>query len=126
MFSINLLISKGMNMKIAIVTLLSLIYLTGCKPTEKDYINLGEGLVKSTLKDPDSAKFESLFKQSGESDGYVCGYVNAKNSYGGYTGKKQFYVYVDVLDGKINSNGPVKIINEQDYREKENYKLFCQ
>lgn len=113
-------------MKIAIVTLLSLIYLTGCKPTEKDYINLGEGLVKSTLKDPDSAKFESLFKQSGESDGYVCGYVNAKNSYGGYTGKKQFYVYVDVLDGKINSNGPVKIINEQDYQEKENYKLFCQ
>lgn len=48
---------------------------------------MGESLVKDTLKDPDSAKFDSFFRDFGENSGYVCGYVNAKNSYGAYTGK---------------------------------------
>jgi hypothetical protein len=47
--------------------------------------------VRNGLKDPESARFKHPFADSyaiGES--YYCGYVNAKNSYGGYTGDQPF------------------------------------
>lgn len=43
------------------------------------------------LKDPDSAKFSRL--SAGQSDPktiHICGYVNARNSFGGFTGDKPF------------------------------------
>lgn len=43
--------------------------------------------VIARLKDPDSAKFGKVVYRP---DGVVCGYVNAKNSFGGYTGEKAF------------------------------------
>lgn len=52
--------------------------------------------VADRLKDPDSAKLTDVRVSSGEFR-YVCGMVNAKNSYGGYTGKKPF---MGMLDGK--------------------------
>lgn len=100
--------------------------LVGCKPTEKDFIKIGESLVRDSLKDPDSAKLESSFHSSGENDGYVCGHVNAKNSYGGYTGKKPFYVYIDTADGKLKDHGAVVIANDDDIAAQEKYSLFCQ
>lgn len=50
--------------------------------------------VKAELKDPDSAKFHGLRPLKGfdgKVNGY-CGWVNAKNSYGGYTGDS-FFLY---------------------------------
>jgi hypothetical protein len=52
-------------------------------------------LVKAELKDPDSAKFKGLRIKM---DGTGCGWVNAKNSYGGYAGFQVFYVG---KDGKV-------------------------
>lgn len=52
-------------------------------------------LVKAQLKDPDSAKFKGI-KPMGEKG--FCGWVNAKNGYGGYTGFAVFYVS---SDGKV-------------------------
>lgn len=52
-------------------------------------------LVKEALKDPDSAKFSDLKAYGRESDPRsidVCGRVNAKNSYGGYSGSAWFVV----------------------------------
>lgn len=46
--------------------------------------------VLAQLKDPYSAKVEGMYLKTG-SDMVVCGTVNAKNEYGGYTGKKAFY-----------------------------------
>jgi hypothetical protein len=43
--------------------------------------------VKAQLKDPGSAKFARLFITK---KGVVCGTVNAKNSFGGYTGNGYF------------------------------------
>ena len=43
--------------------------------------------VLALLKDPDSAKFGTVVVTD---SGIVCGYVNAKNSFGGYTGEKPF------------------------------------
>ena len=42
--------------------------------------------IKSRLKDPDSAKFGNVWVKNG----IVCGSVNSKNSYGGYSGFKSF------------------------------------
>lgn len=46
--------------------------------------------VKDRLKDPYSAKFESVKKQK---NGAVCGEVNSKNLYGAYTGRKPFVIW---------------------------------
>lgn len=43
--------------------------------------------IASRLKDPDSVKISDVRINK---DGYVCGMVNGKNSYGGYVGKKPF------------------------------------
>jgi len=47
--------------------------------------------IKDSLKDPGSAQFGEM-KAGKDSAGEitVCGYVNAKNSFGGYTGRKPF------------------------------------
>ncbi|WP_425099179.1 hypothetical protein [Tropicibacter sp. S64] len=47
--------------------------------------------VRERLKDPSSAEFGTI---KAAQDGHiitVCGFVNAKNSYGAYTGRKPFY-----------------------------------
>jgi hypothetical protein len=64
--------------------------------------------LKEKLKDPDSAQFRNLWfgsdKQYGNS---LCGEMNAKNSYGGYTG---FYPFA-VSDSPLNRGSQVVIIS---------------
>lgn len=62
---------------------------------------LGASLAKG-LKDPESARFTWLKvpRNAGDSFDY-CAMVNAKNSYGGYTGSKPFMAVVLVKNGKI-------------------------
>lgn len=54
-------------------------------PAERDAI---EAAVKEKLRDPDSARFRDI-KRTG--DNSFCGWVNAKNGLGGYTGFAVFY-----------------------------------
>lgn len=54
-----------------------------------------KGSMQDTLKDADSAKFRSVYLIKADvEDGSlaydVCGEVNAKNSFGGYTGYQKF------------------------------------
>ena len=56
-------------------------------------------IVRSSLKDPESAKFRDIkiaikpYDVTGTKTAYaICGEVNAKNSYGGYTGFEGFVV----------------------------------
>lgn len=51
-------------------------------------IAVAQSAIQGALKDPDSAKFSGAFYK----EGTVCGYVNAKNSFGGYSGDKGFVV----------------------------------
>ncbi|MPT03557.1 MAG: hypothetical protein E2582_04960 [Delftia sp.] len=59
------------------------------------------GIAKRRLKDPESAKFSDLRVISVSAQGKIiniaCGNLNAKNSYGGYVGSKQFWVYEDIF-----------------------------
>ena len=56
-------------------------------------ITAAQQAVRAKLKDPESARFR---KQVTGADPtgilYACGMVNAKNSYGGYTGEKPYMV----------------------------------
>lgn len=45
-------------------------------------------LVAATLKDPSSTKWGAIWSYGG----VICGYVNAKNSYGAYAGPARFFV----------------------------------
>ena len=48
--------------------------------------------VISRLKDPESARFAEIWALQGSNGNRsICGLVNAKNSYGGYTGMKNVY-----------------------------------
>lgn len=55
--------------------------------------------IADLMKDPDSAKFRNWSGYSlSNGDRVICGQVNAKNSYGAYTGYEVFYVR---LNGNI-------------------------
>jgi hypothetical protein len=70
-------------------------------------------LVLDKLKDPDSAKFQGVkvfqFMALDQMQTMICGTLNAKNSYGGYTGSKLF----TVINGfaRIDDNGGRQLFN---------------
>jgi hypothetical protein len=60
-------------------------------PVQALTIPEGQRAVAKQLKDPESARFEGVFTSTSADFGtVVCGYVNAKNAFGGYTGRKAF------------------------------------
>ncbi|EBI1835244.1 hypothetical protein FK088_23680 [Salmonella enterica] len=66
--------------------------------------------VKTLLKDPSSAQFDSVeFHPSDEPGekphGAVCGKVNSKNSFGAYTGYKRFVMGINTKDGVTYRSG---------------------
>lgn len=65
------------------------VLLCGCSPNQSSALQSAQARVKSELKDPESAQFQNLE----EYGSIVCGEVNAKNSYGGYSGFKPFIVH---------------------------------
>src|SRR5215211_5246452 len=50
-----------------------------------------EQFVRSVLKDPESARFGDIRAGSAAEGITICGQVNAKNSFGGYTGMTTFF-----------------------------------
>jgi hypothetical protein len=69
------------------------------RPTDAQALASARQTVSGKLKDPDSAKFTDVARKTtpnvrGEPTDVVCGKVNAKNGYGGYTGAKAFVYFV--------------------------------
>lgn len=69
-------------------------------PTSNDdpiaILSAAEINLKANLKDPESAKFRGLFVSKLDSGAYaLCGKVNSKNSFGGYTGFVRFIASVN-------------------------------
>ncbi len=100
--------------------------LAGCDVTKEMAVEKGKDMVASALKDPDSAKFQGVFMAENQAIGdthygFLCGEVNSRNSFGGFTGFRRFVAnfnyskqgsfevsYVTLEEGvnaKINSNG---------------------
>ena len=66
-------------------------------PASQELMQAAKLLVKERLKDPESARFGKIWIYTKEmSDGTIehrlCGEVNAKNGFGGYTGFEVFYI----------------------------------
>lgn len=63
---------------------------------EPDYPHVTESQVLARLTDPDSAQFRNVHKASFlHYNDSLCGEVNAKNSFGGYTGFRRFIATSD-------------------------------
>jgi hypothetical protein len=61
-----------------------------------DYFLRAERAVRGSLRDPDSASFGSLFEGRGIVGRVtICGEVNSKNGFGGYTGMTPFVYFPD-------------------------------
>ena len=93
----SLYINKGIAVKLPIITLVAILFmpLAGCELKEDAAIDEGAKMVAKLLRDPESARFYDLFFleksiTNERHNGYLCGYVNSRNSFGGYTGKIRF------------------------------------
>jgi hypothetical protein len=63
-----------------------------------DFVRKAKAMLLRDLKDPDSARFRSLFVARQAT--VLCGEVNARSTYGGLTGFERFYV--DTVTQKTN------------------------
>lgn len=59
---------------------------------EIEYVRAG---LDDQFKDADSARFKNVLIVRWNNEDVVCGYVNAKNSFGGYTGYSKFIGAID-------------------------------
>jgi hypothetical protein len=67
-------------------------------PDKRDlWIVISQDAVRKRLKDPDSAKFEDVFFSTFEGHAVVCGRVNSKSGFGGYTGSQGFIASGDLI-----------------------------
>jgi hypothetical protein len=74
--------------------------------------------VADTFKDPDSVKFRDLgvYQRYNSGQRFLCGEVNAKNSYGAYVGYKTFYA----------TDGDMHVISDEENRlDWINYREYC-
>ncbi len=61
------------------------------KISHGDAVWIGKKAVKRLLKDPESAEFRNIdYINKDSGGGYICGEVNSKNSFGGYSGWQHF------------------------------------
>lgn len=74
----------------------------GINEQESNYIYSNKEKIKSKLKDPKSAKFGKSFVSRSLGMPIVCGYVNSKNSFGGYSGEQRFV-----------SGGTIQVLEDQ-------------
>lgn len=75
--------------------LLISIAISGCGLADSRLEARARSMVVEKLSDPNSALFSKVVvvpDRFVKGTKNVCGYINAKNALGGYTGKKRFYV----------------------------------
>lgn len=103
-----------------VMFVIALCLLAGCKPGAEKAISIGQNEVSAVMKDPDSSKFRNVkFVQKEESEdgtinGYVCGEINAKNSYGAYAGFSPFMVNLAMKSKGIFSTGVTYTVNAKE------------
>ena len=125
------------NFSSTLILLLTTIATTSSFADNTNLVGQTKKNVKDLLKDPESAQFRNVkVVINTEGKKSVCGQVNAKNSYGGYTGFQSFYaksndkiVYLndDVnyqlagCEGKTNELKARELQKEKLLKEKEEY-----
>lgn len=93
------------------------------RPATPDEVAAIETGMRNRLKDPDSMKMENvrIGPASLPTMRTVCGEVNAKNGFGGYTGMRTFYGMLILRDGKP----PAGIVVGVDYGRTNSATTMC-
>lgn len=106
-------------MKKILIMALGVATLAGCNPSPDKAIALAKGEISSDMKDPESSKFRELRfikageKEDGTIEGYVCGEINSKNSYGAYAGYTPFYIFLSMKPKGMFSSGVTYTVNRK-------------
>jgi hypothetical protein len=92
-----------------------------------DFVKAMQDLLTVDFKDPLSAQFTDLAIAEGPNQ-VLCGKVNAKNSYGGYVGRKSFFVRIanGVTEKNILTPPEGDSYDRFFEREKDAAKLVCE
>lgn len=98
------------------------------KVTDSKIYSAVQDAVSESLLDPGSAQFSKLkivdrSNEGKSSNMKVCGYVNSKNSFGGYTGNKGFYAFVYINGANISVGKNPTI--ESDWLTKGMFEQTC-
>lgn len=88
------------------------------KGKDAQFIAGAKRAVSDLFKDPDSVRFRdvAIYQRYNSEQRFLCGEVNAKNSYGAYVGYKTFYA----TDGDV-----YVIADEEDRMDWINYREYC-
>ena len=77
--------------------------LAGCSPSDSALLDVAQRAVSAELKDPGSAQFSNGYIVDFPDPSteytklkYACGEVNAKNSFGAYTGAVRYAVFLGI------------------------------
>lgn len=93
--------------------------------SDDEAIRLVVSDVKHGLKDPYSAKFNSLFARRERAYISVCGEVNAKNSFGAYVGSRPFFGVVRHKQGKSKPYVMFSFIDKGDGDFDDDFAHYC-
>lgn len=77
-------------MRAFLSTLVFVLLLSGCEPSEDPEITRAKKVVADSVRDPESIRFYSIEKC--ERPGIIFGEFDAKNGFGAYPGKQTFFV----------------------------------
>lgn len=85
-----------------------------------------KAVILENLRDPESARFRSIYQRSSTQIHNVCGQVNAKNGFGGYVGYRRFIVwsYSGLPSGSPGTEVSIEGVEEQEAFEAF-WKLKC-
>ncbi len=104
-----------------LVAAVPLLFLFACGSPAQDeaakeaaYIRNETDAVRARLKDPDSAEFSGTFVSRKAGPPVVCGYVNSKNSFGGFAGKQRF----------VSASAADTVVTEEDMADGEMDELW--
>lgn len=89
---------------------------TPVKLSASDVKNI-QSSMRAQMKDPDSTRFGAISgARYADGDLYVCGWVNGKNSYGGYTGMMpyagHYYAQKKQIDVAVGGARDLRIIQQ--------------
>lgn len=68
--------------------------------------------IRSVLRDPDSARFGKTYPLVRDGLPVTCGFVNAKNGFGGYTGERMWIVIADLNVAVVEAQGQEREFGE--------------
>lgn len=92
------------NLHVNVIILLFFTCISACGTVEESAVVEAKAIIKSRLKDPETARFLDLYTVkspttiNGNQNITVCGVVDGKNGFNAYTGGTRFIVRVTIND----------------------------